>query len=534
MAKQIKYGEDARKSLLVGLNKVADAVKITLGPRGRNVILQKGSGESVITNDGVSISNDINLQDPFENLGASIPKEVARKTNDVGGDGTTSSIVLTQAIANRGMERTSMGSNAMAIRSGIDMAAKDAVDILKKMSKTIKNDAEIRQVATISAESEEIGATIADTIKKIGENGVVTVEESQVFGVESEIVEGVEIERGYISPYMITDSERAEAIYRDVPILVYDRKLSSTKDILPLIQNLLKLQRKELMIIAEDVDGDALTTIVLNKLNNVFRTLAIKAPGFGEFKRQNLEDIAITCGAELISEEKGIKLEAIDLKLLGYAKKVISTKEKTIIIGGRGKRSDIEKKIAQLKNVRKTSTLKYDKDKATERIARLTGGVAVIRVGAATESEMKYLKDKVEDAVNATKSAIAEGIVPGGGVTGVMIAEQLRKKKYRAEESFHAGYKILIDSLEAPFRQIVANAGFDEAGVYIADIRKGKGFNAKTGVLVDDMFKEGIVDPVRVVRSGLQNAASGAGILLTTEVAIAEIPEKTENDQLQY
>lgn len=536
MSKQIKFSIDARRSLLTGINAVAEAVKVTIGPRGRNVVLDKGYGTPTITNDGVSIAREITLPDKFENMGASIIKEVADKTNEIAGDGTTSSVVLAQAIIKRGMEKTFMGANSMAIRSGIELASADAVALLKKMAKPIKSDTEIKQVATISAESEEIGNIIADTIKKVGKDGVVTVEESQSFGVESEIVEGLEFDKGYISPYMITDSERMEAVYKDVPVLVVEKKVSSIKEILPLLEKLAQSGRKELVIVADDVDGDALTTFVLNKLRGSFNVLAVKAPGFGDSKRAQLEDIAISLGAKIISEDTGSKLETADLNILGRARKIIATKEKTIIVGGAGKKSEVEKRIAQLRNNLSGLKSKYDKEKIEQRIAKMTGGVAIIRVGAATETEMKYLKLKIEDAVNATKAAIAEGIVPGGGVALVRVADELRKRKNNREGEFETGYEILVESLESPFKQIVVNAGFAEAGVFLGDIRKGKGFDAYRGEIVPDMIAEGIIDPVKVVRSGLENASSAAAILLTTEVAITDLPEKKEkgNSEVEY
>jgi chaperonin GroEL len=494
--------------------------------------LDKGYGTPTITNDGVAIAREITLPDKFENMGASIIKEVADKTNEIAGDGTTSSVVLAQAIIKRGMEKTFMGANSMAIRSGIELAATDAVALLKKMAKPIKSDTEIKQVATISAESEEIGNIIASTIKKVGKDGVVTVEESQSFGVESEIVEGLEFDKGYISPYMITDSERMEAVYKDVPVLVVEKKVSSIKEILPLLEKVAEGGRKELVIIADDVDGDALTTFVLNKLRGSFNVLAVKSPGFGDSKKAVLEDIAISLGAKIVSEEAGSKLEMAGLNILGRARKIIATKEKTIIVGGGGKKSDIEKRIAQLRNVLSGTKSKYDKEKIEQRIAKMTGGVAIIRVGAATETEMKYLKLKIEDAVNATKAAIAEGIVPGGGVALVRVADELRKGKNKSKnnlpQEFGTGYEILVDSLESPFKQIVVNAGFSEAGVFLGDIRKGKGFDAYRGEIVPDMIAEGIIDPVKVVRSGLENASSAAALLLTTEVAITDLPEKKE------
>ena len=526
MSKQIKFNEEARKALLIGVNKVADAVRITIGPRGRNVVLDKGYGAPTITNDGVSIAKEITLQDRFENMGAEIVKEVAEKTNEVAGDGTTTSVILTTEIIKRGMEKTSMGANAMAIRAGIEAGSLDAVLFLKKLAKPIKSDSEIRQVATIASESEEIGRIIADTIKKVGKDAVVTVEESQTFGVESEVVEGMKIDKGYVSHYMVTDAERMEAVYKDTPILLTDKKISSIKDILPLLEKLAATGRKDLIIIAEDVDGEALATFVVNKLRGSFNILAIKTPGYGDGKKTILEDIVAMVGGKVVSEDFGIKLESVELDMLGKVKKIIATKDKTIIVGGAGKRAGLDKRISELRKQRESASGKFDKEKIEQRIAKLSGGVAVIKVGSATETEMKYLKLKIEDAVNATKAAISEGIVPGGGVSLVLTAGALRKKKLEKGGEFETGYNILIDALEAPFKQIVLNAGFEDAGVFLADVRKGKGFDANKGELTDDMITSGIVDPLKVVRSGLQNASSASAILLTTEVAIAEMPKK--------
>jgi chaperonin GroEL len=413
-AKQILFSEEARKKLKAGVDKVADAVKITIGPRGRNVVLDKGYGSPTITNDGVSIAKDITLKDKFENMGAEIVKEVATRTNDTAGDGTTTSVILTQAIVSEGMKMTTMGVNAMAVRAGIEKATQDVVAALKAISKPIKTDDEIRQVATISAESEDIGAKIAETIKKVGKDGVVTVEESPSFGIESEVVEGLEFDKGYVSAYMITNPERMEAEYKDPAILVTDKKISTVKDILPLLESLVQTGKKDLVVIADDVDGEALATFVLNKLRGGFNVLAIKAPGYGDRKKEILEDIAITVGARVISDEVGITFEKADITMLGHAQKVISTKENTIIVGGKGKKQAIESRVSQLKKQRSNMENKFDLEKLDERIAKLTGGVAVIRVGAATETEMKYLKLKIEDAVAATKAAIEEGIVAGG------------------------------------------------------------------------------------------------------------------------
>jgi chaperonin GroEL len=528
-AKQILFSEEARKKLKAGVDKVADAVKITIGPRGRNVVLDKGYGSPTITNDGVSIAKDITLKDKFENMGAEIVKEVATRTNDTAGDGTTTSVILTQAIVSEGMKMTTMGVNAMAVRAGIEKATQDVVAALKAISKPIKTDDEIRQVATISAESEDIGAKIAETIKKVGKDGVVTVEESPSFGIESEVVEGLEFDKGYVSAYMITNPERMEAEYKDPAILVTDKKISTVKDILPLLESLVQTGKKDLVVIADDVDGEALATFVLNKLRGGFNVLAIKAPGYGDRKKEILEDIAITVGARVISDEVGITFEKADITMLGHAQKVISTKENTIIVGGKGKKQAIESRVSQLKKQRSNMENKFDLEKLDERIAKLTGGVAVIRVGAATETEMKYLKLKIEDAVAATKAAIEEGIVAGGGVALIKAAEKVVAGKNttltREEE---IGYNIVLKALESPLRQIVVNAGKDDGSVIIESVRASKGnggYDALLEKMVPDMLAAGIIDPVKVTRSAIQHAASAAAVLLTTEVAITEEPE---------
>lgn len=535
MSKKILYNEDARKTLKKGLDIVADAVKITIGPRGRNVVLDKGYGSPTITNDGVSIAKEIVLKDRFENMGADIIKEVATKTNDIAGDGTTTSVVLTQAIVTEGMKHTTMGVNAMGVKFGIEAASKDVVEALRALAKPLKTDEEIRQVATISAESVELGMIIADTIKKVGKDGVVTVEESQSIGLESEVVEGIEFEKGYISAYMITDAERMEAQYVDPAILITDKKISSIKEILPLLEKLASTGKKELVIIAEDVDGEALATFVVNKLRGGFNVLAIKAPGYGDKKKEILADIAVTVGATVISEEVGIKLESADVSMLGKARKIISTKDKTIVVGGKGKKTDIDERVKQIKKQKEITESKYDKEKLEERIAKLSGGVAVIRVGAATETEMKYLKLKIEDAVNATKAAIEEGIVAGGGVAFIKVAtavlEKIEKDPLRKNHTkeFELGYQIVLKSLEAPLRQIAINAGKDDGSVIIEKVRLGKGnagYDALKDEIIPDMLLAGIVDPVKVTRLGIQNACSAAALLLTTEVAVAEEPKE--------
>ncbi len=536
MSKVIIYNEEARKSLKKGVDAVANAVKITLGPRGRNVVLDKGYGSPTITNDGVSIAKEITLKDRFENMGAEIIKEVATKTNDIAGDGTTTSVVLTQAIITEGMKHTTMGVNAMGIKFGIEAAAKDVITALKSNAKPIKTDEEIRQVANISAESLELGTIITDTIKKVGKDGVVTVEESQTIGLESEVTEGIDFDKGYISPYLITNAERMEAEYNDPAILITDKKISSIKEVLPLLEKLAQSGKKDLVIIADDVDGEALSTFIVNKLRGTFNVLAIKAPGYGDRKKEILEDIAVTVGAKVISEDIGIKFENAEIAMLGKARKIISTKDNTIIVGGKGKKSDIEERISQLKAQKENIDSKYDKEKTDERIAKLSGGIAVIRVGAATETEMKYLKLKIEDAVNATKAAIEEGIVSGGGVALIKAAHKVREslsnKKFSSKE-FELGYTIVLKAMEAPLKQIAMNAGKDDGSVIVEKVKNTKGnnsgnagYDALKDEMVDDMIVAGIVDPVKVTRLGVQNACSASAILLTTEAAIAEEPKE--------
>jgi chaperonin GroEL len=555
MAKQIIFNEDARKALKRGIDQVSDVVKVTIGPKGRNVVLDKGYGAPMITNDGVSIAKEITLKDKFENMGAEIIKEVATKTNEVAGDGTTTSVILAQAIISEGMKHTNMGLGVMGIRAGIESATKDVVEALKNISKPIKTKDEIRQVAVISAESEEIGKIIADTIEKVGKDGVVTVEESPTFGVESEVVEGLEFAKGYISAYRVTNTERMESEYKDAQVLVTDKKISAIKDILPLLEKIAATGKKDLVIIADDVDGEALTTFVINKLRGGFNVLAVKAPGYGDRKKEILADIAVVLGAQVVSEETGLKLETIGLEVLGRATKVVSTKDNTIIVGGKGAKKDIEKRIAQLKKQKESLKAKFDVEKVEERIAKLSGGVAVVRVGAATETEMKYLKLKIEDAVNATKAAISEGIVVGGG-TALVKASQIvhstfakataDKEKFsdefkaktsanadvrptRLSDEFRVGYEIVLNACEVPLKQIAVNSGKGDGSIVVEHVKNAKGnggYDALKDEMVPDMFVAGIIDPVKVTRTGLQNASSASAILLTTEVAIAEEPKE--------
>ena len=534
MAKQVIFDAEVRTALKRGVDIVAGAVRVTIGPRGRNVALDKSWGSPTITNDGVSIAKDITLADKFENMGASIVKEVATKTNDKAGDGTTTAVVLTQAIIHEGLKRTALGANSMMVRRGIEQAAKDTVEELKKMAKPVKGKSDIQQVATISAESEELGTTIADIVEKVGKDGVVTVEESQSFGIESDFVEGMEFDKGYVSAYMITNSERMEAEVKDVPILLTDKKISTIKDILPLLEKVAQSGKKDLVIIADDVDSEALATFVVNKLRGNFNVLAIKAPGYGDRKKEILADIAILVGGQVISEDLGIKLENAELDMLGRAARVVATKDSTVIVGGKGKKTDIDKRAASLKAQLENTTSKFDKEKLQERIAKLMGGVAVIKVGAATETEMKYLKDKIEDAVNATKAAIAEGIVPGGGATLAKVSKKLQEKLAKMSQKsstmsdveFQTGYSIVMKALNAPFLQIVVNCGREDGQLLLDKVNKADnmGWDAVTETEVD-MFEAGIIDPVKVTRSGIENAASAAAVLLTTEAAVADIPE---------
>lgn len=532
MAKQVIFDEEVKKKLKKGVDTVANAVKVTLGPRGRNVILDKGYGGPMITNDGVSIAKEITLKDKFENMGAEIVKEVANKTNELAGDGTTTATVLTQALIHEGLRQTSLGLNSMAVRTGMEHAALDVVEALRTMATKISNTEEIKQVATISAESADIGEKIAETIEKVGKDGVVTVEEGQSFGIETEFTEGMEFDKGYVSPYMVTNPERMEAEYKDAQILITDKKVSSVKEILPLLEKVAQTGRKELVIIADDIDGEALTTFVINKLKGGFSVLAVKAPGFGDRKKEVLQDIAVMIGGQVITEELGLKLEDTELTQLGKASRVVSTKDTTVIVGGGGAKPDLEKRVSSLRLELENSTSKYDKEKLEERIAKLSGGVAVLRVGAATETEMKYLKLKIEDAVNATKAAIEEGIVPGGGTAltraaAIVEKDFLSKKNLGREEM--VGYSIVLKALEMPLRQIADNTGKIDGSVVVDKIKNSEGnagYDAYKGEFVPDMIKAGIIDPVKVERACVQHAVSAAAILLTSECAIADEPEE--------
>ena len=527
--KEVIYGEDVKKRLKKGVDTVANAVKVTLGPRGRNVIIDKGYGGPMITNDGVSIAKEITLKDKFENMGAEIVKEVANKTNELAGDGTTTATILTQALLTEGLKHTTMGVNSMAVRHGMEKASEDVVKALHEMAVQISTTEEIKQVATISAESEEIGARIAETIEKVGKDGVVTVEESQSFGIETEFTEGMEFDRGYVSPYMITNTERMEAEYKNALVLITDKKISSAQQILPLLEKVAQTGKKELVIIADDVEGEALATFVVNKLRGGFSVLAVKTPGYGDRKKEILQDIAVMTGGQVITEEVGLKLENTELTMLGKAGRVVSTKDKTVVVSGEGKKEAITARVDTLRAQLAQTDSKFDKEKLEERIAKLSGGVAVLKVGAATETEMKYLKLKIEDAVNATKAAIDEGIVPGGGTSltrAAAVVEGRVNKELGRDELI--GYRIVLKALEEPLRQLADNVGKDDGAVIVQKVKEAggnAGYDASKAIMVDDMIKAGIIDPVKVERAGVQHAVSAVAMLLTSEVAIADAPE---------
>ncbi len=527
MAKQILFSEEARQRARKGVDKLADAVKVTLGPKGRNVVLDKGYGAPTITKDGVTVAKEIELEDKFENIGAEIVKEVASKTNDVAGDGTTTATILAQSIIAEGLKNVTAGSNPMILKKGIEKGVEAVVNEIKKLSKEVSSQEEIAQVAAIAANDPTIGQVIAEAMESVGKDGVITVEESQSFGITKEIVEGMQFDKGYISPYMITNPERMEAEYEDPYILITDRKISSVQDLLPLLEKLAQSGRKELVLIAEDVEGEALATLVVNKLRGTFNTLAVKAPGFGDRRKEMLNDLAILTGGKVISEEVGLKLENANMEMLGQARKVKATKEETTIIEGKGDQAKVKERIAQIKKEMENTDSDFDKEKLQERLAKLSGGVAVIKVGAATEVEMKEKKHRVEDALSATRAAVEEGIVVGGGVALIRALPVLDKLDVLGEEKI--GVDILRRALEAPARQIAENAGKDGSVVFEA-IRNNKGnfgYNALTDKY-EDLVKAGIIDPTKVVRSALQNAASAAAMFLTTEAVVTDLPEKKE------
>ncbi len=528
MSKQIHYSEQARKKLKTGVDKLADAVKVTLGPKGRNVILDRGFGSPTITNDGVTIAKDVEIEDKIENMGAEIIKEVASKTNDTAGDGTTTATILAQAIISEGLKNVAAGANPLAIKIGIEKGTKAIIKTLKEMSKPIEGKNDIAQVATISAENSEIGNLIAEIMEEVGKNGVITIEESKTFGIQKEIVKGMQFDRGYLSPYMVTNTEEMKAEFNDPYILITDKKIASLQEIVPALEKVAETGKKELVIIADEIEGDALATLVVNKLRGTFSTLAIKAPGFGDKRKEMLEDIACLTGGQVISEELGLKLDKIEIGMFGQARKIVSTKENSVIIEGKGEKEKLDARISQIKSELKTTESDFDKDKLKERLAKLAGGVAVIKVGAATEVEQKAKQHKTEDALAATKAAVEQGVVPGGGVALVRCMKSLENIEATDEEKI--GLTILARAIQEPIRQIAQNAG-KEGSVVVAEVMKQEennfGYNAASDKY-ENLMEAGIIDPTKVVRSALENATSAAAMLLTTECVVADNPEEKQ------
>jgi chaperonin GroEL len=527
-AKLLKFGEEARRSLEAGVDKLADAVAITLGPKGQNVVLDKKWGAPTITNDGVTIAKEVELEDPWENMGAQLTKEVATKTNDVAGDGTTTATVLARAMMKGGLKNVAAGANPMALKRGIEKGVEAAVERIKDIAKDIESKDEISQVAAISAADSTIGEVIAEALDKVGKDGVITVEESNTFGIELEFTEGMQFDKGYISPYFITDQDRMEGVFEDPYILLVNKKISSAQELLPLLEKVLQAG-KPLVIVAEDIEGEALATLVVNKIRGTFNAAAVKAPGFGDRRKAMLQDIATLTGGQVISEEVGLKLDNASVDLLGHARKVVITKDDTTIVEGAGKEEDVQGRINQLKGEIENTDSQWDKEKLQERLAKLSGGVAVIKVGAATEVELKEKKHRIEDAVSATRAAVEEGIVPGGGVTLIRAEDALDKLDLGGDEA--TGVKIVRNALSEPSRRIASNAGY-EGALIVQQIRTegdGRGFDAANGEWVD-MLKAGIIDPAKVTRSALQNAASIAAIVLTAESAVVEKPEEEEDE----
>ncbi|MGG1312861.1 chaperonin GroEL [Cohnella laeviribosi] len=524
MAKEIKFSEDARRAMLRGVDALANAVKVTLGPKGRNVVLEKKFGSPLITNDGVTIAKEIELEDAFENMGAQLVKEVATKTNDVAGDGTTTATVLAQAMIREGLKNVTAGANPMVVRKGIDKAVRTAVEELKKISKQVGSSTDIAQVAAISAADEEVGQLIADAMDKVGKDGVITVEESKGFLTELEVVEGMQFDRGYVSPYMITDTDKMEAVLDNPYILITDKKISNIQEILPILEKVVQ-SGKPMLIIAEDVEGEAQATLVVNRLRGTFTCVAVKAPGFGDRRKAMLQDIAALTGGQVITEELGLELKSTTLQQLGTARQVRVNKENTIIVDGAGNPEDIKARVNQIKAQIEETTSDFDREKLQERLAKLAGGVAVIKVGAATETELKERKLRIEDALNATRAAVEEGIVSGGGTALVNVYNAVAAIEAEGDEK--TGVNIVLRALEEPIRTIAANAG-QEGSVIVERLKKEKvgiGYNAATGEWVN-MFEAGIIDPVKVTRTALQNAASVASMFLTTEAVVADKPEK--------
>ena len=527
MAKQIIYGEEARKAIERGVNQLADTVKITLGPKGRNVVLDKKYGTPLITNDGVTIAKEIELEDAFENMGAQLIKEVSTKTNDVAGDGTTTATVLAQAMISEGLKNLAAGANPMVMKKGIQKAAAEAVEAVKSVSQPVSGSKDIARVGTISSGDELIGSLISEAMEKVSQNGVITIEESKTADTYSEVVEGMQFDRGYLSPYMVTDTDKMEAVIDDALILITDKKISNIQEVLPLLEQIVKTGRK-LLIIAEDVEGEALATIVLNKLRGTFTCICVKAPGFGDRRKEMLQDIAILTGGQVISSELGMELKEADISMLGQAHQVKVTKENTVIVDGAGDKKEIRARASQIERQIETTTSDYDREKLQERLAKLSGGVAVIKVGAATETEMKEKKLRIEDALNATRAAVAEGIVAGGGTAYVIAAKAAEKLVGTLEGDEKTGAAIVAKALKAPIMQIAANAGV-EGAVILNNVAGNKNVNYGYDAANDtygDMIKLGIVDPTKVCRSALENAASVASMVLTTESLVADIPEK--------
>jgi chaperonin GroEL len=528
MTKQLRFSAEARKGLEMGVNRLADTVRVTLGPKGRNVVLDKKWGAPTITNDGVTIAKEIDLEDPWENLGAQLVKEVATKTNDVAGDGTTTATVLAQAMVKAGLRNVAAGANPMALKRGIERAVAAAVDSIKSQSRDVEGRDQIAHVAAISANNDsEVGEMVAEAMDKVGKDGVITVEESNTFGLELELVEGMQFDKGYISPYFVTDQDRMEVVLEDPYILIAQQKISSVRDLLPVLEKVIQ-SGKPLLIIAEDVEGEALATLVVNKIRGTFKAAGVKAPGFGDRRKAMLQDIAILTGGQAISEEIGIKLESVGLDMLGRARKVVVTKDDTIIVEGQGDQSDISGRIEQIRAEIDRTDSDWDREKLQERLAKLSGGVAVLKVGAATEVELKEKKHRIEDSVSATRAAVEEGIVAGGGVTLVKAREAIEALDDLQDDE-RAGARIVLAALDDPLRWIAQNAGF-EGGVVVDRVtneKPGHGLNAATGEYID-MFSAGIIDPARVTRSALENAASIAALMLTTEVTITEKPEEEE------
>jgi len=531
MAKMITFSDEARKKLQTGVNILADTVKITLGPKGRSVVLDKGFGGPTITNDGVTIAKEIELEDKYENMGAQLVKEVASKTNDVAGDGTTTATILAQAMINEGVKFVAAGANPIQLRAGIEKATAQIVEAIEKNAKKISKKEEIAQVATVSAGDANIGNMIAEVMDKVGKDGVVTVEESNTMGMETDVVEGMQFDNGYISQYMITDTASMKATLENPYILITDKKISSIQEILPVLEKMAQSGKKEVVIIAEDVDGEALATLVVNKLRGVLNVLAVKAPGFGDRRKEMLADIAVLTGGQVVSGDLGHKLEETELTMLGSARKIESDKEHTVIVEGKGTAKAIKDRVLQIKKQIDKSTSDYDKDKLNDRMAKLAGGVGVIKVGAATETEMKEIRYKVEDAVNATKAAIAEGIVAGGGVALLNAAAGMKFDTILGDEKL--GFELVKKAVELPIKQIADNAGVEGAVILdkIKSMKKGEGYNAATGEY-GDMIKMGIIDPAKVTRSALQNAASISALILTTEALVAEKPEEKKESPM--